>query len=468
LPGAGRAALRSLAALAVLALAAPAGAQPRGAARPSSGRPAEEIATRTLANGLKIIVWPDHDIPSVALYTWYRVGSRNEQEGMTGISHFFEHMMFNGSRHYPPGEFDRVMEANGGSNNAYTSEDVTVYFDLFPRAALDTIFQLEADRICCLAFDSLKVESERGVVYSERRTTVDNENASLLSEQVQAAAFVAHPYHHPVIGWPSDIEGWTLSDLKDYFRVHYAPNNATMFVVGDVTPAEVFALAERTLGPIPSQPPPESVRTKEPPQIAERRLTIRKEGQAPLLQLAYHCGTANDDEIETLGLLMSILVDGESSRLYRRLVDADRVAVDVGGYADVGFDPGLVMFFATVPPGKGPAPAESALVDELARLAREGPTAGELAKARNIKLAGYWRALKTIDGKAEALGHYEVYRGDYRKLFTAPQRYDRVTGAQVKALARRIFTERNRTVGVLIPEEPKTAQVAPPGKGGAR
>jgi zinc protease len=467
-PGAARAALASLAALAALALAASAGAQPRGAARPASGHSAAEIVTRTLPNGLKIIVWPDHDIPSVALYTWYRVGSRNEHEGITGISHFFEHMMFNGSRHYPPGEFDRVMEANGGSNNAYTSEDVTVYYDLFPRTALDTIFQLEADRICCLAFDSLKVESERGVVYSERRTTVDNENSSLLSEQVQAAAFVAHPYHHPVIGWPSDIEGWTLPDLKDYFRVHYAPNNATMFVVGDVIPADVFALAERTIGPIPSQPPPESVRTKEPPQIAERRVTIRKEGQVPLLQLAYHCGTANDDDIETLGLLMSILVDGESSRLYRRLVDTERVAVDVGGYADVGFDPGLAMFFATVSPGKGPAAAEFALVDELARLAREGPTAAELAKARNIKLAGYWRALKTLDGKAEALGHYEVYRGDYRKLFTAPQRYDRVTRAQVQVLARRIFTERNRTVGVLIPEEPKTAEAAPPGKGGAR
>ena len=422
----------------------------------------------TLPNGLKVVTVEDHTVPSVCFAVGFHVGSRNERPGITGISHLFEHMMFNGSRRYPPGEFDRVMEANGGSNNAYTSEDVTVYYDLFPRAALETIFQLEADRICCLAFDSLKVESERGVVYSERRTTVDNENASLLSEQVQAAAFVAHPYHHPVIGWPSDIEGWTLQDLKDYFRIHYAPNNATMLVVGDVTPAEVFALAERTVGPIPPQPPPGPVRTKEPPQIAERRVTIRKEGQVPLLQLAYHCGTANDNDIETLGLLMSVLVDGESSRLYRRLVDTDRVAVDVGGYADVGFDPGLALFFVTVSPGKGPAAAESALVDELGRLGREGPAAAELTKARNIKLAGYWRSLKTIDGKAEALGHYEVFRGDYRKLFTAPERYGRVTRAEVQALARKLFTERNRTVGVLVPEEPKSADAAPAGKGGVR
>jgi zinc protease len=171
------------------------------------------IETRTLKNGMKVIVWPDHDIPNVAMYDWFRVGSRNEHPGITGLSHFFEHMMFNGSKKYAPGEFDRVMEANGGSNDAFTTENVTVYQDWFPRTALDIIFDLEADRIANLSFDPKVIESERQVVYSERRSSVDNDNRNLLAEQVQATAFVAHPYQFPVIGWPSDIESWKDDDL---------------------------------------------------------------------------------------------------------------------------------------------------------------------------------------------------------------------------------------------------------------
>ena len=173
----------------------------------------EEIESRTLDNGLKIIVWPDHDIPNVVMYNFVRAGGRNEYPGITGLSHFFEHMMFNGTTQRGPGEFDRVMETAGGSNNAYTSSDVTVYQDWFPRTALDVVFGLEADRLQNLAIDPDVVESERGVVYSERRTSIDNNNMRKLMEQVEATAFIAHPYQFPVIGWPSDIEAWTQEDL---------------------------------------------------------------------------------------------------------------------------------------------------------------------------------------------------------------------------------------------------------------
>jgi zinc protease len=224
-------------------------AQPREKRAAAAKTPvlAKDVAVRVLKNGMNVIVWPDHDVPNVALYTWFRAGGRNERPGITGISHFFEHMMFNGSKNFPNGAFDPVLEAAGGSNNAYTTENVTVYQDWFPRNALETVFQLEADRICCLSLDSVSVESERGVVYSERRTSVDNNNQAFLDEQVQAAAYTAHPYGITVIGWPSDIERWTVADLKEYFRTYYAPNNATMIVVGDVTAAEIFALAERYL-----------------------------------------------------------------------------------------------------------------------------------------------------------------------------------------------------------------------------
>ncbi len=424
-----------------------------------AGPAAREIHVRTLANGMKILVWPDHDIPNVAVYNWFHVGSRNERPGITGLSHFFEHMMFKGSEHYPPGAFDRVMEENGGSNNAFTTEDVTCYQDWFPKSILELIFRLEADRICCLSFDPKNVESERQVVYSERRTSVDNDNESLLDEQVQAAAYVGHPYHNPVIGWPGDIERWTIDDLREYFKVHYAPNNATLIVVGDVTPEEVFRLAEQYFGPIPAVPQPKDRVTQEPPQVGERRVSIRKFGQTPLLEMAFHTGAADDKDAEARDLLVDILGSGESSRLYRRLVDQDRLAIGTSAsLGPEGFDPGLIKISVTVAPDKTLAASETALLDELSKMAATGPTEEELRKAKNSALVGYWRELKAINTKAEALGTFEVLRGDYRKLFTAPDRYERVTRAEIQVLARKTFDEKNRTVGTLVPEKEEAAR----------
>src|SRR3954470_12103383 len=199
----------------------------------------QDTRTQTLANGMKLIVQEDHGIPNVAMYFFYRIGSRNEGPGTTGISHFFEHMMFNGAKKYGPGELDKVMETSGGANNAYTTRDVTVYQDWFPRSALPLIYDIEADRIRDLSFDPEKIKSEREVVASERRLSVDNENSGVLDEQLWAAAIVAHPYHWPVVGWMSDIEHWTMAQLKHHFEMGYSPNNATMVVVGDVSPEEI-------------------------------------------------------------------------------------------------------------------------------------------------------------------------------------------------------------------------------------
>ena len=194
------------------------------------------IQTRTLANGMQVIVWPDHHIPSVALFNWVRVGSRNEGSGTTGLAHFFEHMMFNGTAHRSQGEFNRLLEASGGSNNAFTSQDVTVYQDWFPRSTLELVFELESDRLANLAFVPKVVEKEREVVYSERRLRVEDSNPAFLDEQVQATAFIAHPYRIPTIGWPSDINAWTLGDLQNFYHTWYAPNNCTLVLVGDVEP----------------------------------------------------------------------------------------------------------------------------------------------------------------------------------------------------------------------------------------
>jgi zinc protease len=423
-------------------------------------KPGADVQTKTLKNGLKVIVWSDPDNPSVALYNWFRVGSRNERPGITGLSHFFEHMMFNGAKKYGPGEFDRVMEAHGGSNNAYTSEDVTVYQDWFPRSTLELIFELEADRLQHLAIDPKVVESERGVVYSERRSSVDNDNTGLLMEQVQATAFVAHPYQIPVIGWPSDIEGWKQEDLERYFRTYYAPNNATLLVVGAVKPEEVFSLAAKYLEPIPAQPAPEPVRTLEPPQQGERRVVVRKLAQAPLLQMAFHGLKASDAEAPALDLLVRILTDGDSSRLHRRLVEDTQVAINVSGMRGAGFDPSLTWLVVDLPPGGDLGKAESLLDEELAKVVSGGVTDAELRKAKNIVVANFWRHLETNSGRAQALGTYEVFHGDWRKLFDAPAQYEAVTREQLQKVAAKVFSKNNRTVGVLVPEAGDEAKEA--------
>ena len=224
------------------------------------------VRTTTLANGMQIIVWPDYNIPNVALYNWVHVGSRNEGSGTTGLAHFFEHLMFNGTLKHPHGDFDRLMEARGASNNAYTTQDVTVYHDWFPSSALELVFDLESDRIANLALVPEVVENERKVVYSERRLRVEDSNAALLDEQVQAMAFLAHPYRIPTIGWPSDIQSWTMADLQNFFRSYYAPNNCTLILVGAVDPEQVFALAQKYFAPIAQREPAPAVRTHEPEQ----------------------------------------------------------------------------------------------------------------------------------------------------------------------------------------------------------
>jgi zinc protease len=412
---------------------------------------ADRIEERTLDNGLQIIVWPDDDIPNIAWYHYVRAGARNERPGITGISHFFEHLMFKASKGLPPGEFDRIMEAAGGVNNAYTNSDVTVYMDWFPRAALETIFRIESDRFARLEFEPDLVESERQVVLSERRSSVDDQNEWFLAEQVQATAFTAHPYQNPVIGWPSDIERWEIADLEHYHRLYYAPNNTTLVIVGDVEPAEVFALAERYFGPTPAQPPPPAVRTVEPPQTGQRRVAVNRPGLTPYLQVAFHTTEKRHPDTLALRMLVDILATGDSSRLHQRLIEQDRTAVALTGIVDAEFDPGMSWFLLTLPADGSTAVAEATLFEELARIATDGVDEAELAKVRNIQLANYWRALATIDGKAELLGDHAVFHGDWREALTLPERIEAVTPEQIRRIAREYFRVENSSVGVVVP-----------------
>jgi zinc protease len=439
------------AALATAAVAA-ADVPPNGAAPVSFAEAGAAIQTHTLANGLQVIVWPDHRIPSATLFNWVRVGSRNEGSGTTGLAHFFEHMMFNGTARRSQGEFDRLLEGHGGSNNAYTTQDVTVYQDSFPRSALELVFDLESDRLARLAFDPKVVESEREVVYSERRLRVEDSNPAFLGEQVQATAFIAHPYRIPTIGWPSDIKAWTLADLQNFYHTWYAPNNCTLVIVGDVYPQQVFALAEKYFGPIARGPATLPVRTVEPEQTGERRVEIERRAQNPLLQVAWHGIAADDPRAPALNLLQTILTEGDASRLNRVLVEDRKLAVNVGSGWPEGFDPSIYSVYATLAEGASTAELEKALNTEITRLVASGITEAELARAKNQVAASFWRGVSTLDGRAQVLGEYAVLHGDYRKFFAAPAAYERVTTAQVLAVARDVFKPQHRTVGVLLPQ----------------
>jgi zinc protease len=360
-------------------------------------------------------------------------------------------MMFNGTSTRAQGEFDRTLEAHGARNNATTSNDVTVYMDWLPKAALETVFSLEADRLQHLAFESTVVESERGVVYSERRTSVDDNPAARLAEQVQATAFLAHPYGIPTIGWPSDIESWQSVDLQEFFQRNYAPNNCTLVLVGDLDPQATLALARKYFETIPRRAGPKAVVTKEPPQSGERRVTLLTDAQTPAVQVAYHALASDDSRAATLELLLRILADGDASRLHRALVEEQQLVISADGYENSGFDPGLVWFFLALPAQGNVAAAESAFDREIERLRKDGVTGSELARARNQALADFWRRQATIDGKAEALGNYAVLRGGYEKLFDAPRTYEAVSATDIKTLANELLQPSKRTVGLLNP-----------------
>lgn len=413
----------------------------------------EEIKTFTLKNGMKFFVYENHSIPNANMYLFFKVGSRNENIGITGISHFFEHMMFNGAKKYGPKEFDRVMEANGGSNNAYTTENITAYTDWFPSSALEIIFDLESDRIRDLNFDDTMIESERGVILSERTTGLENNPMEELWQQVQATAFTAHPYMWPVIGWESDIKNWTKADLQNYFHTYYAPNNCIVVISGDVKINEVKTLAEKFFESIPSGPTPREIHTVEPEQNGERRIFVKREVPTPYLLITYHVPQTGNDDYHALELLNNILSNGSSSRLYNSLVEEQQLAIEVGTYYPNAFDPTLFYFYAISNVNIPASKLENAIYEEINKIINDGIKEDELQKVKNQKLMEFYRTTQTINGMSNTIGIYELFFGDFKKLFSAPDDFKKVTKEEIQSVAKKYFTKQNRTVGILFTEE---------------
>lgn len=410
---------------------------------------ADDIKTFTLNNGMKFLVAEDNSIPNANMYLFYKVGSRNEHPGITGLSHFFEHMMFNGAKKYGPKMFDQTMEFNGGANNAYTTQNVTVYTDWFPVNAMETIFDLESDRIASLNIDSKMVESERGVVLSERSTGLENSPWNMLSDALNASAFQEHPYHWTVIGYETDIKNWTKEDLEKYFRTYYAPNNCVVVISGNVKVDEVKKMAEKYMAPIPANAPPKAVHLVEPPQTGERRVIIQKEVPSPYLMIGYHTPEATNKDYYSLSILNAVLSSGNSSRLYSELVDKKQLANMVGSDFSESFDPNLFNIYAIAAKGVKEVDIESAIYAEIDKIKKDGITENELQKIKNQKLVEFYAQIETINGKSNNIGTYELFFGDYRKMFDAPAEYSKVSIEDVKRVASQYFNKSNRTVGIL-------------------
>jgi predicted Zn-dependent peptidase len=414
---------------------------------------ADDVQTFTLKNGMKIMLLEDYSIPNANMYLFYKVGSRNEYTGITGISHFFEHMMFNGAKKYGPKEFDRVMEANGGANNAYTSQDITAYTNSFPSSATEVIFDLEADRIANLNFDLKMIESERGVILSERSTGLENDPLEQLWDQVQDVAFFAHPYKWPIIGYESDIKNWTKEDLENYFHTYYAPNNCVVVIAGDVMLGGIKKLAEQYFEPIPQGPKPRKVHTIEPEQLGEKRVFVKREVPNPYLMISYHVPETGTEDYYALDLLKSILSQGRSSRLYSSIIDQKQLAIDVGTSYWNAFDPTLFHFYGICNDNVTATQLEKAILTEIDSIINSGVSENELQKVKNQKLMGFYKTTETINGMANTIGTYDLFFGDYKKLFTAPDEYNKVTTEDIQNVAAKYFTKQNKTVGILQTEE---------------
>ncbi len=411
-----------------------------------------------LSNGLTVLALEDHTVPSIAYYTLFKVGSRNERPGITGLSHLFEHMMFNGSAKFKPKAFDQIVEAGGGSSNAFTTSDSTEYQTEFSSPTIDIAIKMEADRMRALKLDRANIEQERGIVKEERRVNTDNSIEGSMAEMLWNTAFVAHPYHWDTIGFMKDIDAIKLQDAQDYFRIHYAPNNAVLCVVGDFNSHTLFEKIRREYSDIPSQPAPRPVVNSEPPQPGERRVKLNRAAELPAIMMGYHIGNAKDPYDAALDVLSNILSYGESSRLYKSLVYDKQIATSVSATNESRVDPGLFTFYGQAQQGHTAEECENAIYAALKDIQDKGVTEREVQKARNVLGAHYVNSFKTNLGLAGQLAEYEANWGDWRKLYDYPKRHDKVTTADVQRVARKYFGEKNRTVVTLVPEKEAAAK----------
>ena len=414
--------------------------------------PGAEIHRHRLHNGLGLLVLADHGAPIVTYQTWYGVGSRHEHPGQTGMAHLFEHLMFNQTARHPVGDFDRLIETTGGDSNAATWVDWTFYRDSVPARDLGLVVELEADRMANLVLEPPQLESEREVVANERMQRVDDDVDGFADEELMRLAFTVHPYRWPTIGWMEDIRSMALPEVRAFYRTFYAPNNATVVVVGAVEPDQVMQLVDSAYGALPAAALPPAPSAIEPEQDGERRARFDKPTAAPRLLHGYRAVGQGHPDWPALSMAAALLSAGPSSRLYRRLVAESEMAIHVDCDLAPFRDPGLFKISAQAT-REHSADQVEAEVDAVVRaLAEEPVTAEELDKVRSVVETDFWAELESVDGRAEALGHYQTVAGDFRRLFDMADRLARVTAEEVQRAVRTYLVPGRRSTVMIDPD----------------
>ncbi len=426
----------------------------------------DRVFETTLPNGLRVILLENHKAPLITFHVWYRVGSRNEEWGKTGLSHMLEHMMFKGTKKYGPEEYSRIIQENGGETNAFTTRDYTGYFATLRSDRVQVVMDLEADRMQNLNLREEDFATERMVVMEERRMRTDDDPQAYLLEQLEATAYQLQPYHWPIIGWMDDIQRFTLEDLKAYYRTYYNPANAFLVVVGDFKKEELLPRVEKTFGSILRREVPNPNRPADPPQSGERRISVKKEAQLPFVVMGYHVPNLGQPDAYVLEVINGLLSGGKSSRFYQKLVQEKQLVLDADAENSLlSRDPSLFYVYATPLPGKQVAEVEKALAEEIERLQKEPVGTRELEKVKNQVESSFIYSQDSLYFQAMLLARYEISQS-WKALDQYLPAIQRTTPEDIQRVVRQYLNPDNRTVGTLIPLPSKEGQAPPVGPTG--
>jgi len=404
-----------------------------------------------LDNGLKVLVSEDHKVPLATFQIWYRVGSRDEVSGKSGLSHFLEHMMFKGTPKYGSKVFSKLVQRNGGVDNAMTSKDYTMYFQTLASDRIGLSIDLESDRMINLILDPKETLAERDVVMEERRLRYDDDPQNALYEEFVATAFMSHPYRRPVIGWMSDIRSFQRDDLYSHYKKYYAPDNAFIVVAGDVRADEIMRKIKAAFGDMKKSGVQEPTVSQEPVQRGEKRINLKKEAELPYVLLGYHTPSFPHGDSSGLEVLSTILSGGKSSRIYRELIYEKKLALNAGAdYSGMDRDPFLFLLWGTAAPGREISDLEQALTAEIEKIKNNPPSEKEVQKAKNQIEASFIFGQDSLYRQAMQLGMFEVL-GGWKLIDSYLEGIRKVKPADVQRVAQKYLTEDNRTVGVLVP-----------------